>query len=140
MLIGQNVHTIDEKCRIVMPSSYREELGEKIYLTKDPLENAILGYNAKEWSVMAEKISSYSLLDGSVIQRSILGNAVEASIDKQGRMVIPPSLREKVMLDREIVIVGAVKRIEIWNFKDWQALQGSVTKEQMLKAMSETGF
>ena len=109
---------IDEKGRISLPKSYREilvKLGNQIVITT--FDGCLYVYPQEEWSKFAEKFYALPSGDREVrdFQRYILSHASECMVDRQGRILIPNSLRSVAQLEKEVVIVGRVKHFELWN-------------------------
>lgn len=123
MFRGRFENTIDIKGRISVPSKFREVLSanydDRLIITN--FDGCLWGYPYKEWQVIEEKVSALPQFKAEVraFQRAFVSAAIECPIDKQGRTLIPPSLREYAGIEREVVFVGMVKRIEIWAKNRW---------------------
>lgn len=122
MFIGEYQHTIDPKGRIIMPSRFREGLGEKFVVTKG-LDECLFVYSLEEWSNLENKLKDLPLAnrDARAFIRFFFSGAAECEVDKQGRVLIPSNLREFAKLDKEIVITGVSTRIEIWGKDKWDS-------------------
>ena len=120
---GRFENTIDSKGRISVPSKFREVLAshydERLILTN--FDECLWAYPVKEWQAIEEKVSTLPQFKPEVkaLQRVFISAASECPLDKQGRILIPPSLREYAGIEREVVFVGMVKRIEIWAKNRW---------------------
>lgn len=120
MLIGEYKHVVDSKGRIILPSKFREELGERFILTKG-LDNCLFGYSLKEWAVLEEKLKKLPLTskEARTFLRFFFAGASECEVDKQGRVLIPQNLREYAGIQKEVFIIGVMTRIEIWSEDNW---------------------
>lgn len=117
MFMGQYEHSIDAKGRIIIPVKYREDLGESFVVTRG-LDGCLFLYPAQEWQSFVEKLKELpSNQNTRKIQRQFLSKAMEVSLDKQGRILIPAILREVAALEKEVVFVGMMNRIEVWDKK-----------------------
>lgn len=121
---GRFEYTIDPKGRVNIPAPIRERLQESgqesFFLTNFP--GCLYAYAPDDWTRMEEKLSHVSSTDTNrnAFVRYFLGGAVEVFPDKQGRILVPPSLRECAGLEKEVVIVGMPNRFEIWSLARWQ--------------------
>ena len=122
MLIGEISHTIDPKGRYIVPARFRDTLGEKFYITRG-LDHCLFVYTAEAWQIRLEELKRLSVTKASQRRflRKFLAGAIEAEVDKQGRVLIPPSLREHARIERDIITIGMVDRLEIWDTATWQA-------------------
>ncbi|MEG1848348.1 MAG: division/cell wall cluster transcriptional repressor MraZ [Lachnospiraceae bacterium] len=141
MFMGEYNHTIDAKGRLIIPSRFREILGEEFVITKG-LDGCLFVYDNKEWTVFEEKLKSLPLTnkDARQFARFFLAGAASVEVDKQGRILIPSVLREFGELDKDIVLLGVASRIEIWSK---ERFDGSTTYEDMdeiAKHMEELGL
>jgi MraZ protein len=120
MFIGEYNHNLDEKGRVIMPMKFREELGYTFYITKG-LDGCLFVFAENEWKEFSQNLLSSNAKDKNArkVQRFFLSPSTECSLDKQGRVLISPSLREYAKLDKNIVIVGVSKRLEIWSKEKW---------------------
>ena len=138
MLCGEYQHSLDAKGRVNFPSKLRESLGERLFLVRAPGNCCLLVYSYDGWSQLKNKLRQQP----GDIQRFLSSSVFEAEPDKQGRIIIPPALRDYAELEREITIIGVLDRAEIWSRERWGEKLGSVTMDEvkLQKAMDELGF
>jgi MraZ protein len=124
MFRGNFEHTIDAKGRVSLPVRYREILSTQFdgRLVITHFDSCLLAFPYQEWLAFEDKLSSVSAVDEQVqlFKRYFIAGAYECSLDKLGRILIPPNLRKHAALEREVVFVGSVKQIEIWSKDRWE--------------------
>lgn len=120
MLIGEYAHSIDTKGRLIMPAKLKEDIGEKFVITKG-LDGCLFVYSQVEWKNFEEKLRTFPLTnkDARALIRFFLAGAMECEIDKQGRFLISSNLREFASLEKDVVIIGVLNKIEIWSKDKW---------------------
>jgi len=139
MFIGEYGHALDNKNRIIIPSKFREGLGEKFVLTKG-LDGCLYAYPMPEWIILEEKLKKLPLTnkDARAFARFFFSGANEIEVDKQGRGLIPQNLLEYANLEKEIVSIGVSTRIEIWGKEKWKAYNDSdINFDEIAEKMSE---
>ena len=141
MFMGEYNHTIDTKGRLIIPSKFREALGEEFVVTKG-LDGCLFVYDNKEWSNFEEKLKSLPLTNKDARQfvRFFLAGATLAEVDKQGRILIPGVLREFAALEKEVVLIGVGSRVEIWSKDRWEQEASYEDVEEIAEHMAELGF
>lgn len=122
MLIGEFNHTMDEKGRVTIPMKFREELGYTFYITRG-LDGCLFVYSETEWQKFSRNLENSNSKDKKArkVQRFFLAPSMECNLDKQGRVLISPTLRDYADLDKSLVIVGVSNRMEIWSKDKWDA-------------------
>src|SRR3990167_1935693 len=146
MLIGEYIHTIDEKNRVSMPAKFRKELGKKIIITPG-LGNCLFIFTNKEWEKVSKKLSdsdadlSFLKADQRNFNRYIFGRASEVEIDSIGRILIPDFLKDRIGLKSSVSLIGVKDRVEIWNDKAWSENKAVVEKqaEQLAEKLGGEG-
>lgn len=120
MLMGEFHHTIDEKGRLIIPSKFREELGNNFIITRG-LEECLFIYSMENWNKITSKLNSlpFTKRDARSFTRFFLSGATAAEFDKQGRINITSPLVSYAELKKECVIIGVGDRLEIWSSEKW---------------------
>lgn len=138
---GEFDHSVDDKGRVIIPTRFRSQLGERFYLTKG-LNHCIFIYTESEFKNMAEKLGSQRQLDENTIRLQRFFTSTESSVDSQGRVAIPMKLRKHAGINEcgEVVIVGTGDRIEIWDNDRWNAYNDELTDELIAEAAREVGL
>lgn len=140
MFMGQYEHTIDTKGRIIIPAKYRSELGDTFVITKG-LDGCLFIYPSQEWQDFVDKLRALSSSQNTRrIQRQFLSKAMEVTPDKQGRILIPGILRESASLEKDVIFLGMMNRIEVWDksrLKEEEELEETVGLEE---TMDELGI
>lgn len=121
MLSGEYAHSLDDKGRITIPVKFRKELGNSFMITNG-LDGCLFIFPDKEWKIFETQLRTQGVLsnkDVRTLTRYFVGGGVSSILDKTGRTIIPSSLRDNAGLDKEIVLVGVLNRIEIWDKDKW---------------------
>lgn len=139
MLIGEYQHNIDPKGRVIVPSKFREDLGERFYVTKG-LDGCLFVLSPAEWDKLQEKIMSMPISKARGLQRFFFSGAAEVEPDKQGRILIPQNLREHAGLGKDVTVIGAAVRAEIWDTDRWNDYNQSQTDEAIEASMTLLDF
>lgn len=117
-LIGEYFPNIDSKGRMSFPSRFREELGERLYITRW-LEDSLAVFSDSEWTSVCEKIKALPSASARKVQLYLFPNACAVEPDKQGRISIPQNLRERVGLTGDVAVIGMSNKVEIWDKQRW---------------------
>jgi MraZ protein len=123
MFRGRSIHTLDAKGRIRIPVRFRDILKaryeDRLVITN--LDRCLVAYPLPEWEIIEEKLGSLSLVrqDVKAFQRFFISGASECNFDKQGRVLIPQTLRDHASLEREVVLAGMLRSFEIWSKDYW---------------------
>ncbi len=140
MFMGEYNHTIDSKGRIIIPARFRDELGEEFVITQG-LDGCLFLYPQKDWQEFAAKLSALpGNKDARQLQRYFLAGAVFCEPDKQGRILIPAKLRENAALEKDIVFVGVLNKIEIWSRERWENNNNYDNMDAIAEQMSQFGI
>ncbi|MBI4823644.1 MAG: division/cell wall cluster transcriptional repressor MraZ [Nitrospirae bacterium] len=125
---GKYYYTLDSKGRLIVPSSFREIISAnyspRLYITNSPSEKCLHIYPLEEWSRLEEKVRALPKMNEHVrfFMRRVIASAVEIEMDKQGRVLIPSAHRQDAEVNSEVVIVGQIEKIEIWDKKLWEGV------------------
>ena len=120
MFIGEYHHSIDDKGRLIIPSKFREELGNKFIITRG-IENCLFVYSLESWEKIVNKLETlpFTKKDARAFIRFFLSGASEAEFDKQGRINITSPLISYANITKECVVIGTGDRLEIWSEESW---------------------
>lgn len=141
MFMSEYNHTIDTKGRLIIPSRFRDILGEEFVVTKG-MDGCLFVYANEDWTTFEEKLRSLPLINKQARQfaRFFLSGAVQVELDKQGRILLPALLREFAGLDKDVVLVGVGSRIEIWSKATWEDINADTNMDEITSAMEELGL
>lgn len=143
MFYGEYQHSVDVKGRVIVPSKFRDGLGEKFILTKG-LDNCLFAYSSEEWANLEAKLRSLPFTDKDVraFVRFFFAGATECEVDKQGRVLIPQNLREYAGLDKDVYIIGVSTRVEVWDKNKWENYSGdeNVSADNIAEKMAMLGI
>jgi MraZ protein len=141
---GRFYHVMDDKGRITIPPRYREILKERQeqHLIVTNLDGYLIAFPQREWEVIEQRLGQLSLLNKKFrsFQRFFVSGASECPIDRQGRILVPPSLREYAQLDKDVVLAGAVRCFEIWDRKSWDQEMARITEMDSDEVRQELGI
>ena len=143
MFMGEYSHTIDTKGRLIIPSKFREELGETFVVTKG-LDGCLFVFSDEEWKAFEIKLKSLPLTNKNARQfaRFFVAGATPCELDKQGRILLPATLREFAGLEKDVVLTGMLNRIEIWSKEKWNENNSldDVAMDEIAEQMIDLGF
>ena len=142
MFMGEYSHTIDTKGRLIIPSKFREELGETFVVTKGL--DCLFVFSDEEWKAFEIKLKSLPLTNKNARQfaRFFVAGATPCELDKQGRILLPATLREFAGLEKDVVLTGMLNRIEIWSKEKWNENNSldDVAMDEIAEQMTDLGF
>jgi MraZ protein len=138
--MGEFNHSIDTKGRIIIPSKFREDLGDDFVITLG-LDGCLFAYPNTEWLTFVEELRKLpGTKEARQLQRYFMAGAAACEADKQGRILIPSKLRESAGLDKDIVFVGVLNKIEIWSKERWENNNDYDDVDAIAEHMSEYGI
>ncbi len=129
MFRGWYDHTVDTKGRAAIPASFRDVLGslgeDRVIVTASISARNLVAYPNSKWQAFEERVRQLPQFDANVerFRRLYIGGAMECTLDKQGRILLPGNLREAAAIQKEIVFVGDIEKFQIWSRVEWQAVQ-----------------
>lgn len=136
MFMGEYNHTIDPKNRLIVPAKFREGLGENFVISSG-LDGCLYLTPANEWEKFTEQLMALpNTMEARQVQRHFLRNANECELDKQGRILVPQNLKDSVGLEKNILLIGVGKRVELWAEEKYETLACSESMEALVEKMS----
>jgi len=141
MFMGEYNHTIDAKGRLIVPSKFREQLGNEFVITKG-LDGCLFVYSNEEWENVQQSFREKSVAskDARKFMRFFFAGAATCEVDKQGRILIPNNLREYAGIEKDVVSVGVLSRVEIWSKDKWLENSDYDDMDEIAENMAELGF
>ena len=141
MFMGEYNHIIDAKGRLIIPAKFRELLGEEFVLTKG-LDGCLFIYPMDEWNAFEEKLRALPLTNKNArtFSRFFVAGATSCELDKQGRILVPATLREFAGLEKDVVLTGNINRIEIWSKEKWNENSNYDDMDAIAESMEEMGI
>lgn len=142
MFKGEYQHALDAKNRMIIPVKLREDLGNNFVLTKG-LDGCLYAYPMEEWMILEEKLKTLPLTnkDARAFVRFFFSGASEIEMDKQYRGLIPQNLKEYASIEKEIVSIGVLNRVEIWSKERWEGYNESdIDFDLIAEKMSDLGI
>jgi len=130
LFLGEYDHSIDQKGRIAIPARLRDSFEQGAVLSRG-FEKCIMVYPLAEWNRVAEKLAALPATQSKVrrINRSTFSSAFQQELDRQGRVLIPPQLRDYAGINGDVVVVGANTYLEIWSKEEWAAERANLATE-----------
>ncbi|HSL63438.1 MAG TPA: division/cell wall cluster transcriptional repressor MraZ [Gaiellaceae bacterium] len=122
MLLGEFEHTIDDKSRLTLPARFRSAFADGIVVTRG-MDGCLYAYTQEAWDdLVATRLAALDPLsqDDRRIQRHFFAGAIEAELDRQGRVGLPAALVQHAGLGREVVVAGVNDHVEIWDREAWR--------------------
>jgi len=140
MFMGTYEHGLDAKGRVIVPAKLREDLGDSFVITLG-LDGCLFAYSMEEWQGFIDKLKSLpGTKEARTLQRHFMANAAPCELDKQGRTLIPAILRDHAKLQKDVVFVGVLNKIEIWSKEEWQGTDDYENIEDIAEHMSDFGL
>lgn len=148
MFRGSSFHNLDAKGRLIIPTRFRDVVNQSNVdgLMVSKMDGALFCYTFEEWHKIEERIVSLAVKSENMrrFRRIFVGGAFECPLDKQGRILIPPSLRQHAGLSKEVVLVGVLGYFEIWAKNNWlqehDKLQDDLKNEEIRNEIASLGL
>ena len=139
--MGEYEHSIDAKGRLIVPAKFREQLGMEFVVTKG-IDGCLYGYPLKEWGEVEEKFRERGSMDkdSRKFARFFFGGAASCEVDKQGRILLPATLREFAGLKKEVVFAGNLNHIEIWDAAKWNEISNFDDMDEVAEHLADLGL
>ena len=141
MFMGEYNHSIDPKGRLIIPSKFREILGDEFVVTKG-LDGCLFVFPNDEWQAFEEKLRTLPMANKNArkFSRFFMAGATTCELDKQGRILLPSTLREFADLEKDVVLAGLLNRIEIWSKRKWSENSNSDDMDAIAEGMQSMGI
>jgi MraZ protein len=137
MFLGEYSYTLDDKGRLTLPAKFRDELSNGVVVTRG-LDGCLFVFTYEDWkrftTILGEQLP-FTQKSAREFSRFFFSGAVDAVPDRQGRVLIPPFLREYGSLENEVIVIGANSRLELWSPERWQQVRLGV--EENAEAIAE---
>ncbi len=143
MLTGEYQYSIDVKKRLAIPAKLRGQMGERVVITRGP-DQCLFVYPYPVWEEIAKKLSQLPIGQEKTrsFVRLMFSSAEEVMPDALGRVLIPDPLKTYADLKKEVVMVGVLNRLEVWDKEHWEAFRAGAEKEMlgMAEKLGELGM
>ena len=141
MFMGEYSHSVDAKGRLIVPAKFREQLGDQFVVTKG-VDGCLYVYSQEEWKRIEEKFREVNLTtkDARKFMRFFFAGAAMCEVDKQGRILIPSVLRDFTGLEKDVVLVGVLSKIEIWDKDRYADASSYDDMDEIVEHMAELGL
>ena len=141
MFMGEYNHIIDAKGRLIIPARFRELLGEEFILTKG-LDGCLSIYPMDAWEAFETKLRALPLTNKNArtFTRFFVAGVTNCELDRQGRILVPQTLREFAGLEKEVVLTGNLDRIEIWSKEKWSENCNYDDMDSIAESMQDMGI
>ena len=143
MLIGEYSHNLDSKGRLIIPSKFREILGDDFVITRG-LDHCLSLYPKEQWEKFSKNLGDLPFINSNArnMVRFITSGSSSNGYDKQGRVLIPGNLQKHASLKKEVILVGVLNRVEIWDKELWDNNNAEIESnmDDIARQMEELGL
>lgn len=141
MFLGEYTHTIDEKGRLTIPAKFRGLLASGLVVTRGFDQNLML-FPLDGWQELAQRIAARPLADEDMrmFRRRVFSGATDLLPDRQGRILLPPYLRDFAGINGDVVIAGMFHYLELWSTDAWTAVRQSIERQDDASRWQDLGI
>ncbi len=139
MLTGTYTNQIDDKGRLNFPAKMRAEMGDSFVITRW-LDGCIVAFPQSKWDSISDMLAELPMVKSREVRRFLMAKAEEVTTDKQGRILIPATLREHAGIEKETVVLGVGTHAEIWSKSSYEAMCETVDAEKLEEIMESLDF
>lgn len=141
MFTGEYHHNLDAKGRMIIPVKFRDDLNGEFVITSS-LDGCLSMYAPAEWQILENKLNALPMTNQKArrLKRFLLGSAVPCELDKQGRILIPQVLRDKIALKKDVTLIGVGDHIEIWASEKWEEENDFSDTQELAEDMEGLGI
>ena len=141
MFSGEYQHSVDTKGRVIIPLKFREQLGNTFCITRG-LDGNLLIYSNSAWENVYQKLSTLPMInkESRAFSRYLTSGCTEVETDRQGRILIPQSLRTHANITKDVTIIGNGDKVEIWDTQLWNNSLNAIDPDQLAEKMSDLGI
>ena len=131
---------LDERGRIILPAKIREKISQTVYITQSPTDKCLQIYTEEEWGNISDKLRDLPVTtdpNARAFVRMFFGTAASCEVDKQGRILLNKKHIDFACLSKDIVLVGANTKIEIWDKLHWDAYNEHVAQNIIIEGLEK---
>ena len=141
--VGEFERQLDDNGRFILPSKLRKDVGETVFITRAPADKCLHIYTEEGWEQMAQTLRQLPTAtdkNAAAFGRMFFGRASMVKVDKQGRIAITQRLIDYAELKRDVVLIGANTRFELWDSELWESYQDSISNDIVLEGIEKYGL
>ncbi len=140
MLTGRYEHNVDAKGRVFVPAKFRADLQGELVIAKGIDAKCVVIYTKEQWNIVVGKIESHGEISMKSILRFLHASSFSTELDSQGRVVIPPELREFANIEKDISFIGLNYCVELWRPENFDAVNDEANVDEMMEMLKNVGF
>ncbi|MDO5397646.1 MAG: division/cell wall cluster transcriptional repressor MraZ [bacterium] len=141
--VGEFDRQLDDNGRFILPSKLRKDVGEAVYITRSPSDKCLHLYTVEGWEEILEKLRQLPTAtdrNAAAFVRMFCGRASLVKVDKQGRIAVTQKLIDYAEMKRDVVLVGANTRMELWDSEKWENYQNELSDDIVLDGIEKYGL